>query len=668
MPTETSTLRINDEFSKPLEQLSQKSYEAERAVSDVSEALVEQDKYLSELTLQNEYYAESIKNDVCGSLEDLDEASSKTFDNLSKSSSEAFDAIKRNVDYNAEHLKNTYMQVQEIGKKGFDFAADVKTNDSSFEKWGKRITLAFAGLTGGIVGVASSFLTRKLITIGEEIAGKIKGIYVSVFGEIKNIIEGSFAELSLTDKFSSMFGEVGQAAKNSAYRLANEIGENATMVAEMSAKAAYQGIGTDDFERMMKLADKVGTLSAGETTESVANTLLSNLKSGHDASTVAQMFGGGEVMERQLRRAGYERALDRGDLQGALSIAEKIAEQAGLTDEKYQQATGTLTENFKSITNTAENIMARIKEGFAQSFAPTVERVKKLLESDKFKKIVEIVEVVTDKVGQAANWIADQMIDAAEWVIDKIYSIYEAAQDLIEALPIISGMLIAGIQYVENIWTNVSTFFENFVENIPKALDIVWLNLKLGAVEGLGFIKSKIGDLLGWVVSEVADFLKDSPLAKLFDIDVDELTKSAQKWTVDMGSEERRIAEDIKQQLDGLNLKQAQYVDLLQGYDEAFEFGKNFMQGYLDKILGQLRQSNEAQGKIESDTNKIRRYNEREEELGWLKAFSDRQIMSSYNQSTSYSRNVTINGLSESGRREVARLNVSARSSRSAAI
>jgi hypothetical protein len=92
------------------------------------------------------------------------------------------------------------------------------------------------------------------------------------------------------------------------------------------------------------------------------------------------------------------------------------------------------------------------------------------------------------------------------------------------------------------------------------------------------------------------------------------------------------------------------------------------MQGYLDKILGQLRQSNEAQGKIESDTSRIRRYNEREEELGWLKAFSDRQIMNSYSQSTSYSRSVVVNGLSDTGRREIARLNANARSNRSGAF
>lgn len=85
----------------------------------------------------------------------------------------------------------------------------------------------------------------------------------------------------------------------------------------------------------------------------------------------------------------------------------------------------------------------------------------------------------------------------------------------------------------------------------------------------------------------------------------------------------------------------------------------------IEKSLGLV--VDEGKG-IKGDTDKIRKFNEQEEELRWMKAFSDRQIMQSINTSTSMSRNVNIYGMSEQGKAQMARMNVNRFPGNAAAI
>ena len=69
---------------------------------------------------------------------------------------------------------------------------------------------------------------------------------------------------------------------------------------------------------------------------------------------------------------------------------------------------------------------------------------------------------------------------------------------------------------------------------------------------------------------------------------------------------------------------------------------------------------------IETANDQLKKMNEQEEELRWMKAFSDRQITSHYNSMTSYTRNVNINGMSQAGIVEMGRRSLSAIPSRAA--
>ena len=84
----------------------------------------------------------------------------------------------------------------------------------------------------------------------------------------------------------------------------------------------------------------------------------------------------------------------------------------------------------------------------------------------------------------------------------------------------------------------------------------------------------------------------------------------------------------------------------------------------LDEIFNLEKVKAKLSGGILNDTSKIRENTEQEEELAWLKAFSNRQIMSEYSSMTSNSRTININGVSQAGLMEFGRRSVSAVPSR----
>ena len=67
---------------------------------------------------------------------------------------------------------------------------------------------------------------------------------------------------------------------------------------------------------------------------------------------------------------------------------------------------------------------------------------------------------------------------------------------------------------------------------------------------------------------------------------------------------------------------------------------------------------------VKDDMGKIRDVMSQEEELRWLKAFSDRQIMSNYTYQTSTTRNVTISGASQAAVDSAAYINTRGRATR----
>lgn len=647
MPTISSVIKIVDEFSKPLKDLTDASKNAANSVADIVDKLIKEAEALKDIKDDQEKYKQSLRQ------------------------------------FSAEY---------------FNFS---------------KIATSASGIIGQTVGAMSG-----------------------LFSSINEQIEQTIDTLTTTNKLEAFWGKAGTSAKQYAKTLATELGQSQKVVTDLAAKAAFGGIGTDDFERAMRLADKIGKLKPGETTEGAASTILDNIKSGHDAGTIARLLGGGQMMERRLQRSGYERALRRGDVAKALEIAEKIAEQAGLTDEKYKKATNGLAENYQKINNTIEDIKEQLRETFVKYFEPIVKKIADLVSSNSFQRTVGAITAAVKRLGEITSGVAG-------FVIDHLH-------DIIVLLG--SGFLVAKIGMV---FVAVKKFGGLIVifKQLATAVHAVGLAMKLaflanpvtiviGAVVGLGVAigkaTGKIASLGGALmalakmaqnlfhdIGLIVDALvNDDPteafkkhnedirktindnldkirslneemnsivdLANSGSISIDDAMESINKMKAEREKLEK-INEDLRKQQDQNFKEWRTTVEGLQfkGMEGVAEAAQMSNEAFVEKVTGAvsdlLNQKEKAEAarmgifmkfaqqsvwlskyiaqkneKIATNSDQIRESLTQEEELSWMKAFSDRQIMSSYSSMTSNIRNVTINGVSEAGVTEFGRRSVSA--------
>jgi hypothetical protein len=577
---------------------------------------------------------------------------------------------------------------------------------------------------------ASVAITSIVQNLALAFVDKLRDKIIGVFQSARTAIQNSLDELDLSNKLSSMWGKAGDNARNKMYDLANELGEDAGRVSELAARAAYQGIGTKDFTRMMRLSDKIGKLSLGETTESAASNLLSNIKSGHDAGSFAQMLGGGQRMERKLRRAGFERALNRGDVSKALEIAEKITEQAGLTDEKYQKATKSLSENYKRIENVVSNIRRKISAIYVEELAPAVQKVRDFIESDSFKTAMAIVEKGVRQVGkfvsgliqdlidwlpylgalfgvglvaksflfiknlggilgllgmaksaliQIFTWLGATKIAGALKAITKQQILILAKQKAIAAVKVVGpwllfgaaiggalklvhhfygegkdfvdwlkGMIAGAWQLSVNVFQNVIALFER----VGKHPEYLFLQLKKYMILISRFFKDSRRNIQDSLFGDFAPYKLEDKFSSMLGIKTGEEEKQERQDKLD--EIERKLAE--------IESVSTDFVPVWEGVREAIDSnGKTLFDGMtkgLKDLLGLNKKQTDDEDEIATNSGEIRRSMGQEEELRWLKAFSDRQIMSSYNSMTSNSNTNNfygVNGptMAELGRRSI---------------
>lgn len=724
----SSSIRIEDGFTEPLRNLAKAAWDVESGITAVAKSLVEQGKEFDSIS----EHARSIGKEFSVSLGE------RLIGNIDM----VLPAIKSVGVATSEMAKTSIKAVTEFSTLshglGVSLAADItkasfihpaRLYANSMKDLGKATKkYASAGFWGALATMRWNMINK----VSMAAFHKMKDSYINGFNALMESIGKSIDEINIGDKLSASFGEAGDVAKKRAYELANEIGESATMVSELAMKAGQEGIGTEHFERMMKLADKVGKLRQGETTESAANTLMSNIKSGHDASSIAQLYGGGEKMERQLRNAGYERALNRGDLDKALEIAEQIAEQAGLTDENYNKATNNLSQNYKKITNTIDNVKKRLAETFNRTFAPTIEKIKKLLESNTFKTVVNVADWLMEKLGKFLNWFAESAVDnihiigvllgvgivskvmfllpklkmiivlAAKlrgpvgWIIrgltkvvGKLVSIIakqgimalktKALAALKIAGPwVAAGAAVAGITYgiykltgttktftgwlkgvlaaaftgAKNVFTNVFIFFDRIADYI-KALPELF---KAASEDIANELDHAINKALGKKKIKY-EMVSKEELAKMSDEEKKGLVQNGYGYTfrkIELGDEYISKTDEI---LNKIHENQMKYIDVTEGMEEAYETEGASTVEWLKKLFNLNKEELNEQKGIASNTDQIKKFNEQEEELAWMKAFSNRQIMSGYSSMTTNNRTINMNGVSQNTMAEAYRRN-----------
>lgn len=607
---------------------------------------------------------------------------------------------------------------KDVGKESIALNGLLKKNIDRFKLLGKNVLLNAGNFIKAVTG---TLIFSALFQIGERVAKKIANLYVDLFKNMVRAVQDSIEDINLHDKLSVMYGDRGKVASQHAYELSNELGENQTTVTGLAAKAAHMGIGTEDFDRIMRYSSKISALSPEETTESAANAVMNSIKSSKDASDISGLLGGGQKMTRQLKRAGYERMLRKGDIEGALDVVEKISKEAGFTNEKYKEASKTLSQSFKRVMNTIENIKRSLKETYTSSFAPVLVKLEKLLQSRAVERIITIVTRFFSWLGNTAAKVLGFIIDNIWWIaglfgvllIGKIVMIMRMIAGVgglirLLSIPLLFIKKILFFSILRPLTIRIMALFsmiatKGLLAVIKACLPALAITAAIaGAIYGilylledvLGVTDNWVGALNGarvywtnifqniftWIDRTITrakiafNELKMWALElieSVFNFFLEKIKSIVGIIGITIESDEfsakdTGVYQKLKSETDYLKgyLENMNYVDTLKGVDEAYKATPDDLMRKLDEIFNLEKVKAKISGGILGDTSKIRENTEQEEELSWLKAFSNRQIMSEYSSMTSNSRTININGVSQAGMMEFGRRSVAAVPSR----
>lgn len=607
---------------------------------------------------------------------------------------------------------------KDVGKESIALNGLLKKNIDRFKLLGKNVLLNAGNFIKTVTG---TLIFSALFQIGERVAKKIANLYVDLFKNMVRAVQDSIEDINLHDKLSVMYGDRGKVASQHAYELSNELGENQTTVTGLAAKAAHMGIGTKDFDRIMRYSSKISALSPEETTEGAANAVMNSIKSSKDASDISGLLGGGQKMTRQLKRAGYERLLRKGDIEGALDVVEKISKEAGFTNEKYKEASKTLSQTFKRVMNTVENIKRSLKETYDSSFAPVFAKLDKLLQSRGVERIITIVTRFLSWLGNTAAKVLGFVIDNIWWIaglfgvllVGKVVMLMRMIAGVgglirLLAIPLafIKKILFSAI--LRPLTTRIMALFsmiatKGLMATIKACLPALVITAAIaGAIYGilylledvLGVTDNWVGALNGARVYWTNIFQNIFTWIDRTIIRAKLAFKELKMWALELigsvfnfflekiksivgiigitiesdefSAKDTGVYQELKSEVDYLKgyLENMNYVDTLKGSDEAYKATPDDLIRKLDEIFNLEKVMAKISGGILGDTSKIRENTEQEEELSWLKAFSNRQIMSEYSSMTSNSRTININGMSQAGMMEFGRRSVAAVPSR----
>ena len=588
-------------------------------------------------------------------------------------------------------------------------------------------------------------------TFSTNMTKKMVDTYKKSFLYVNRVVGENIDALNLEDKMVSMWGDDGKKANNRMYKLANELGENAGEVMQAAAKAASGGIGTDEFEQVYRFADKIAKLNPGDSTSNVAQTLLESIRNGHDAESITSLLGGGEMMTRELKRRGYGRKLDHGDFQGALNIAKEVAEKAGYTQDKYEKAGRSLSNDFKFINNVMTNIKNRLGEIYSRHFEPIVHKIADIMRSNAFQMFIKTIEKVVDFIGEKVASTFNFLIDnwgilvglVSVMVFSKIHLIgrligfvLKLKRFLGPVVGVIFGLLKnVGLLILRVMGLNLGLANIAKVSLIFSAKFLLISGLVYAIYKGFTWISDEVSKATGKTVSwkgVIAGLLKSAQngfqrfftmvehryhaiLRDYYKMQYDsakeeheenkkrlELSRDAAKNAIHLtydsviantpkGTErfydlvdarsnalveiDKQYRESYNKSIEEMNYYAKQlneivdtpFEDLDKGVAEAVESeGQTMIDEFSKWFKDLIGITDEIDGGVKGNNNILRRFTEQEEELRWLKAFSDRQITSQYNQMTSYNRTVNINGMSQAGIAEMGRRSVTTRPSRAA--
>lgn len=238
----------------------------------------------------------------------------------------------------------------------------------------------------------------------------------TALGLIKNALSENTYEL----KFRATFGdEYGSAAMDWVRDQAQTFGRLTSEVAEATTQFSKATTNPQNLEALNNLADRFSRFSKSGDFGQSANAINQALRTGR-VRELSQQTG---ISTGVLEAAGVADAAKAGDVQEFIQALERAADQAGITQEAYEQMLAGPEAQLNRFTNNVKNMATQAAGTFINAFAPVFTKLNEWLESDSAAKFFNAISVFAETAGLILTVFLDIIISIANFLSDNLVPI-----------------------------------------------------------------------------------------------------------------------------------------------------------------------------------------------------------------------------------------------------
>jgi hypothetical protein len=448
-----------------------------------------------------------------------------------------------------------------------------------------------------IISIVKNFFAAKSFILGFVGMVKTANQFVDKLQALKDKVD-EFAEkfegAQAAARRAFFFGEEGAKAMTGyAKAMAEQWGRSAGEILNASTNLRKLGVGGGNITKIMDISNKLADFLPEQGFEGISSAIQDAIKSG-SAEGLAQFFGGGAGVERQIKRLRIGRDFAHGNIDRGLEKLQKLMDKYGMTNEAAAKLANTPQKKLQQISSTLENMISKYKKIWINIMGPYIDQIHALVTSDEFKANFEIFARQIGAIAKAVAFLTTKIFEFGvklyQWWLDPSSEVIRNIKLFLAVKGAIAGcMAVVATAKVGLKGLGVAFKFLGFdIGGVIKGLIEYRKKLKAAAatsaaVSGFGKLKlllMNIGKLAGKATKMLIGMLLKPPI--LIPVLVIAFTKLAQKIFENVTGVKLTFEEAFSMLVTGC------YVTI-QKIKRFFLEAANWWMGQFEKDLGNIQ-------------------------------------------------------------------------------
>lgn len=395
-----------------------------------------------------------------------------------------------------------------------------------------------------IFSIVSNFFKAKAFILGFVGMVKTANQFIDKLQALKDKVDEfaeKFEEAQAAVRRAFFFGEEGAKAMTGyAKAMAEQWGRSAGEILNASTNLRKLGVGGGNITKIMDISNKLADFLPEQGFEGISSAIQDAIKSG-SAEGLAQFFGGGAGVERQIKRLRIGRDFAHGNIDRGLEKLQKLMDKYGMTNEAAAKLANTPQKKLQQISSTLENMISKYKKIWINIMGPYIDQIHALVTSDEFKANFEIFARQIGAIAKAVAFLTTKIFEFGvklyQWWLDPSSEVIRNIKLFLAVKGAIAGtMAVVATAKVGLKGLGVAFKFLGFdIGGVIKGLIEYRKKLKAAAatsaaVSGFGKLKlllMNIGKLAGKATKMLIGMLLKPPI--LIPVLIIAFTKLAQK-------------------------------------------------------------------------------------------------------------------------------------------